>query len=286
VPIDEVIADRKRRFALKRRHEEARKLITVKVRDELPVGILHFGDPHLDDDGTDLQLLEEHALLVRNTPGLWGANLGDTTNGWIGRLARLYASQTTTAAEAWRLAEWFIRDLVGPKWLYIVAGNHDLWAGAGDPLIWISQQVAAAYQDTEIRIALRFPDMREVRVNCRHDFAGHSQYNPAHGPMKAALFGTRDHILIAGHKHESAYGVLKDPDSGITMHAIRCASYKIYDRYAREKGLRDQNLSPCAVTVINPRLPPEHPDLVKVFWDPVEGAAYLTWLRTSTRPSQ
>lgn len=64
------------------------------------------------------------------------------------------------------------------------------------------------------------------------------------------------------------------------MHAIQIASYKIHDRYAREKGFRDQHLSPCAVTVIDPSLPPTHPDLIKVFWDAAEGADYLKFKRT------
>jgi hypothetical protein len=97
--------------------------------------------------------------------------------------------------------------------------------------------------------------------------------------MKAALMGTRDHLYVAGHKHESAYSVLKDAISGITMHACKVASYKIYDRYAKERGFRDNCLSPCALTTINPALPADHPDLVKVWWDPEEGADYLTYLR-------
>ena len=94
------------------------------------------------------------------------------------------------------------------------------------------------------------------------------------------MLGTRDHIYVAGHKHESAYSVLKDPINGIAMHALKVASYKIYDRYAQEKGFRDNALSPCAVTVINPGLPETHPDMVKIFWEPEEGAAYLGWLRS------
>ena len=140
-------------------------------------------------------------------------------------------------------------------------------------------QSGAFYQDSEVRIALRFPGNREVRVNCRHDFAGRSQWNPAHGPMKAALLGVRDHLLVAGHKHESAYGLVKDPEGGIVCHAILVASYKRFDRYARERGFRDQALGPAAVTVIDPALPPDHPDMVKPFWDPAEGAAFLTWKR-------
>lgn len=278
MPIKELVDYRIRLFERRQAYEEDRHLITVRVRESLPVGILHFGDPHLDDDGTDLALLKEHAELVRDTPGLYGANVGDSTNNWIGRLARLHSEQHTTAADGWRLAEWFT-ELVGSKWLYIVAGNHDLWSGAGNPMKWISARVNALHEESNVRIALRFPNKSVVRVNCRHDFKGSSQYNPAHGPMKALFFGVRDHIAIAGHRHESAYGVLKDPESAITMHAIRVASYKVYDRYARESQFRDQHLGPACVTVIDPRLPAEHPDLVKVFWDPHIGAEYLGWLR-------
>jgi hypothetical protein len=63
------------------------------------------------------------------------------------------------------------------------------------------------------------------------------------------------------------------------MHALKVASYKVYDRFAKEKGFRDMALGPCAVTVINPELPPAHPDLIKVFWDPAHGADYLKFLR-------
>jgi hypothetical protein len=274
LPIEELVEIRKKGFERKQRHEQRRRLIPVRVRDNLPIGIQHFGDPHVDDDGTDLGLVEKHSMLVRKTEGIFGANVGDTTNNWIGRLASLWAEQSTTHTQAWRLAEWFIQ-MVGPKWLYMVGGNHDAWSGAGDPLKWIAREQNALYQDSEVRVELRFPNGRTVRVNCRHDFDGHSMWNPAHGPMRASQLGVRDHINLCGHRHISGYGVIKDPDSGITCHGIRVASYKLFDRYARTKGFRDQTLSPCAFTVIDTSLPDAHPDLVKVFWDPFEGADFL-----------
>ena len=276
VSIEELIAQRKRKFQHKREHEEASKLIPIKVKMDGAIGILHFGDPHVDDDGCDIEAIERHTDLVNRTEGLFAANVGDTTNNWCGRLARLYADQTTSAAQAWKIAEWFINRC---NWLYMIGGNHDLWSGSGDPLRWIAKQQDALYKSSEARLALRFPNGLEVRVNARHDHSGSSIWNPAHGPMKAALMGTRDHLYVAGHKHESAYSVLKDAISGITMHACKVASYKIYDRYAKERGFRDNCLSPCALTTINPALPPDHPDLVKVWWDPEEGADYLTYLR-------
>jgi hypothetical protein len=240
------------------------------------IGILHFGDPHVDDDGCDIEAIERHTDLVNRTEGLFAANVGDTTNNWVGRLAKLYGEQATSAAQAWKIAEWFVNRC---DWLYMIGGNHDLWSGSGDPLRWIAKHQNSLYKSSEARIALRFPSGLEVRVNARHDHSGSSIWNPAHGPMKAALMGTRDHLYVAGHKHESAYSVLKDAISGITMHAMKVASYKIYDRYAKERGFRDNCLSPCALTTINPALPSDHPDLIKAFWDPEEGADYLTYLR-------
>ena len=277
VPIEELIQHRKRQFANKRNHEEASKLIPIRIKLTGPIGLLFFGDPHVDDDGTDIEALERHTQLVADTEGLFAVNVGDTTNNWVGRLARLYGDQSTSAAQAWRLAEWFVGRC---DWLWIIGGNHDLWSGAGDPMRWIAKQQDALYKSSEARIALRFPNGREVRVNSRHDHAGSSIWNPAHGPMKAAIMGTRDHLYVAGHKHESAYSVLKDPINNIAMHALKVSSYKVYDRFAKERGFRDNTLSPCALAVINPNLPPEHPDLIKIWWDPEEDADYLRRLRS------
>ncbi len=276
IPIEELVEQRKRKFQHKRLHEESSKLIDVRIKIQGPIGLLHFGDPHVDDDGTDIEALEQHTELCRKVEGLFACNVGDTTNNWVGRLARLYGDQATSASQAWRLAEWFVNRC---RWLYMIAGNHDAWSGAGDPLKWMAKQQNSMYKSSEARIALKFPNGLEVRVNARHDHSGSSIWNPAHGPMKAALMGTRDHLYVAGHKHESAYSVLKDPISGITMHACKVASYKIFDRYAKERGFRDNSLSPCMLTTINPDLPSDHPDLIKVWWDPLEGADYLTWMR-------
>jgi hypothetical protein len=72
--------------------------------------------------------------------------------------------------------------------------------------------------------------------------------------------------------------ILKDPATGILSHCIQVASYKIYDRFAREKGFRDQHISPSVVTVINPNAKRET-ELINVFHDVEDGANFLTWLR-------
>lgn len=273
----EIIARLKEDFSRKVDYEDGRRLIEVPIKLDGPIGVLHFGDPHVDDGGTDWNLLERDIKLVQTTEGLFAGNIGDTTNNWVGRLQALYGSQSATARQAWILAEHFIKSLRG-RWLYHILGNHDDWSGEGNPLLWICKDVGALVEQAEARLGLNFPNGAQVVINGRHDFAGSSQWNPTHGPMKAAQLGIRDDIMICGHKHKSGYSPLKDPESGRVLHCIQVASYKVYDRYAREKGFRDQSLSPCVLTVIDPYA--EDPaDVVQVFWNPVSGARYLTWLR-------
>lgn len=273
--IDELLSRRRAEFRRKQAHEEAARLVPVTVKLEGPIGILHMGDPHLDDPGTDIDTIERHVRLCQSTEGLFCATVGDLQNNWIGRLARLYAEQSTTGAEAWMLVEWLVREA---DFLYLVSGNHDLWSGAGDPLKWMARQTGTLRQSSECRMELRFPKGRPCRVNARHDFKGRSQWNPAHGPAKAAMMGFHDHILVAGHTHVSGYNLVKDPASGTISHCLRVASYKIWDRYAKEAGFRDQHISPAVVTVIDPEAERES-GFVTVFHDVEHGAEYLTWLR-------
>lgn len=273
----EIIERRKKDFARKSGAKTARKLVTVSVNIDGPIGIVHMGDPHVDDDGTDIGLIERHVSIINKTEGLFGANLGDLQNNWIGRLARLWGEQSTSSHEAWALTEWLVRSV---HWLYLVGGNHDSWSGSGDPLRWIMAQADTVFDYSGVRINLQFPNKKNVRINARHDFSGHSMWNPAHGPMKAVQGGWRDHILTCGHKHTSFYGgPLKDPSSGMLSWAIRCAGYKIFDRYAEEKGLPDQNAFPACVTIIDPRYADDDTKLVTVIPDVEEGAEFLKFKR-------
>lgn len=277
VGTDELIDWLKKRHEKKRQHKQAAKLRDVRVKIDGPIGITHFGDPHVDDDGTDIGLLESHMDIVNRTEGMFGANLGDLQNNWVGRLARLWAEQGTSAKQAWKLTEWMCRKV---QWIYLVGGNHDAWSGTGDPLKWIMAQSNTAFEYSGVRLNLRFPNSKEVRVNARHDFSGHSMWNPAHGPMKAIQGGWRDHILTCGHKHTSfSGGPLKDPASGLLSWAIRCAGYKTFDRYAEETGLLDQNAFPACVTIIDPQYDDSDTKLITVIPNVQEGAEFLNYKR-------
>lgn len=275
LPIDELLNIRKKQFAQYTKAKTARKLINVKVNIDGPIAISHFGDPHVDDDGTDIGLIELHGHIIQRTTGMFGANIGDTTNNWVGRLARLYGEQGTTHKQAWMLGEWFLRSV---DWLYVISGNHDAWSGAGDPIPYILRNSGAVSGSSQARIGLQFPNGKEIRINARHNFPGNSSFNPAHGPVKAAVGGWRDHVLICGHTHQTGYSVQRDPMGGLLSHCIRIASYKVHDRYAEELGLDDKSIGPNVVTILNP-LAKTEAGLVHVLFDVQEGADYLTWLR-------
>jgi len=273
----DLLERRKKDFERTKRAKNGKKLIGVNVHMDGPIGIVHFGDPHVDDDGTDIGLIEDHVKIVNKTEGLFGANLGDIQNNWIGRLARLYGEQSTSHSDAWVLTEWLVSSV---NWLYLVAGNHDCWSGVGDPLKWIAKQSGNNIEYHGCRLNLNFPNKKEVRINARHDFGGHSMWNPAHGPMKAVQGGWRDHILTCGHKHVSFMaGPLKDPASGLLSWTIRCAGYKTYDRYAEENGLPDQNAFAACVTIIDPQYADDDPRLITVIPDVQEGAEFLKFKR-------
>lgn len=276
MPVEELLEWRKQQFDKKHKAERARQLIDVRIRLDGPIGIVHLGDPHVDDNGTDIGLLEKHCRLIRETPGLLGANVGDLHNNWIGRLARLYGEQSTSAAQAWQLTEWLVNQV---DWLYLIKGNHDLWTGAGDPLDWMRRGAGGVTEAWGARLNLIFPNGKRVRVNARHDFSGHSMWSPIHGASKAVQMGWRDQILTCGHKHTSGFAILKDPSNGLLSHAIRVAGYKVYDRYAKDLGLPNQNISPAVVTIIDPQYEDDDPKLVTTIFDVEEGAEYLAFKR-------
>lgn len=274
--IEELLDAREKAFLRKDKAELARKLIEVRIKMDGPIGICHFGDPHVDDDGCDIPALRRHIRVVNETPGMYAANVGDLQNNWVGRLSHLWSQQSTSAKQAWRLTEWLVRSC---DWLYLIGGNHDAWSGGGDPLQWIMADQAGVFEYGGVRLNLRFPSGKQVRVNGRHDFRGHSMWNTTHGPLKAAMMGWRDHILTCGHTHVSGYQLTKDPSSGLISHILRVAGFKKHDRYAKELGLPDASFTPASTTIIDPSKDDNDPGLITVIHDIEMAAKFLTHLR-------
>jgi len=277
IDIEDLISHRLKQYERKLIHKKSKNLINIKINIDGVIGIAHFGDPHVDDDGTDLSQIIHYTNVINNTEGMFAGNLGDIQNNWIGRLAALYGQQSTSAKESWRLTEYFVNKL---NWLYLVAGNHDVWSGDGDPLDFIMRDHQGVYERFGARMNLIFPNKKQVRINSRHTFKGNSIWNTAHGIAKAAQMGWKDHILTCGHTHVSGYQVLKDPAKGLISHALQVASFKIMDSYADKLGLDDKNIFNCPVTIIDPKYADDDNRLITTIFDPEEAADYLTWKRS------
>lgn len=286
-PIDEIIRRKMRGFQHKQAAYDARKLIPININVPGPIGIAVFGDIHIDNNGCNFPLLMEHTALVKGTEGLFAGAVGDLSDSWVGRLARLWANTSLTAKEAHKLVEWWISELDG-KLIWITEGNHDAWAhGVNNtsPIEWIASRQGTVSDTDGVRMALRLPGGKEYVVNCRHDFRGRSLYNAAHGVTKAALFGWRDDVLLAGHTHQYGYNPIKDPMSGKVSHAVRVASYKHIDEYAKQGGLPDENISECPMILIDPyRKDPRHQILIEPNLE--RGAEMLTMLRSAWKAKQ
>lgn len=275
--IDSLIQRRRETFARKNEAHEARKLVTVKVKSDQPIAVVLLGDPHVDDDGTDLGRLADDIATINRTDGMYAGCIGDVQNNWIGRLARLYANQETTASQSWQLAEWFVQSL-SKRWLFMVAGNHDSWSGTGDPMRWIQRQADVKLAgDHTVRLALQFANGREIRIAARHDWPGSSMWNPSHGQLRAASLTHHDHIIVSGHKHTGGYQLVRVPASSLLAHCIQLGSYKIHDSYADELGLPPRMIAPSCTAILNPKA--GELGMVRIEHDVEAAADYLTWLR-------
>ena len=77
------------------------------------------------------------------------------------------------------------------------------------------------------------------------------------------------------------YSQIKNNTSDQICHCIQVGTYKRFDDYAKQLGLRNLNISPSVLTIIYPEA--SLLNRVQVFWDPVLGAKYLTWLRNNRK---
>ncbi len=281
VPIERVLDLMEERSQLRKQSYEAHTWFPVKIRDEKPLGILWFGDPHLDDNGCDIKLIRRYAELCAATDGLYGANIGDSSNNWSGRLAALYAKQDASVKTARRLVQWFMLES-GIKWALWLVGNHDAWGDGSEILALMASKHRTqkiVCHDWEARFVLEFPNGAQIRVNAAHDFAGNSMWNPLHGAVKTAKFGDNIDLLVCGHRHNWAIASWEMAAQGNIPVMIRVKGFKTYDDYAMRLGHYEQREGAAILTVIDPKASTKA-GRVTAFADVEAGTEYLTWLRS------
>ena len=279
IPIEQVVDHLHSRFKVKKKNKESKKWINVNMKSDLPIGLLWFGDPHIDDSHCDWDALRDHLDVVNSYEGIYGCSLGDQQNNWVGRLGRLYGEQETSAKTAWKLVEWMIEEM-NP--LILIGGNHDMWSGAGDPLKWIAQP-HTIMEDWEARIQINFPNGASTRIHAAHDMPGHSQFNALHAQGKMAKLKGTAELYISGHRHNWALSQIELVEEEKAVWLARARGYKYFDNYAFTKGFEQQKFGQGILQVINPL--DENPlSRVQCFADPRHGAEYLAWLRSNRQP--
>lgn len=271
---------RRKEFAARRRHFQAREWMCFTMKRVEPCAILWFGDPHLDDDGCDLEALER-AIAVGNQPNVYSVGIGDYQNNWIGRLARLYGHQETGQKAAWQDVAYFVQDC-GLTWLTLIKGNHDLWSGKGDPLDFIADGVSDL-ANWRAQFRLRWSNGAELRVDAAHDHKGHSQWSDSFGAKKTAYLDGRAHLYVCGHKHTASLDRFRHPHRGSQHETFRVRGFKYFDQYAIQNGFPEQSGSEAMMTVINPtKVYEDGSPSFRTFDCVDEGAEYLAFKRGST----
>jgi hypothetical protein len=273
IPIDEVIDHLHSRFKKRKANRDAKKWIPIEMKSDEPIGLLWMGDPHIDDNYCDWDNLREHLRIINEYDGVYGCNLGDYQNNWVGRLGRLYGEQDTSHKTAWKLVEWLINEM-NP--LILIGGNHDMWSG--DPLKWM-RSPHSILEDWEARVELKFPNGRACRIHAAHDMPGHSQWNSLHAQNKMAKFKSNASLYISGHKHNWALGQIELVEQETTAWLARARGYKFHDTYAFVKGFEQQRFGQAIFQIIDPHNP-NPVSWVQCFADPLEGAEYLQYRRS------
>jgi len=259
-----------RRYA-QRAEREATRTVTFNASE--PIGIVAVGDPHADDDGCDWPELLRVVRTVGATPGMYGWNVGDVTNNWIGRLVRLWAHQSSTEDDADRLAAWLMRSM---PWLMLVLGNHDRWQSAS---VQAAAKAAGVHHVARHlgRIEFAFPNGASVRVEGRHTYKGSSIYNPTHGLARGALWDQWGDVYIAGHHHEaSTQRVFRQDGRLVTL--VKARGFKRYDDYAAEHQFADVPHGHAPTVIIDPTAR-SVTGRVQVIEDIEDAADLLTWMR-------
>lgn len=271
-PIDEILSRFRKAHERKQKAIERQTWFPIKVKEDKPYGILWFGDPHL---GTNCNwaLLEQHIAIARQ-PGVYGGNIGDTTDNWpwTGRLARLWSEADISHKTEKRVATWFMME-AGIKWLLWLGGNHDEWNG-GTEFYKMLGATQVPVIDWRAQFTLCHKNGSQTRVDAAHGRKGSSIYNPTHGTLRDAKFGEMAALWVTGHIHSYGLFDIEFPEKKTNAWLAQISGYKIGDRHALVNGYAQSNRGAAMLSVIDPVTAK-----VQCFGDVEEGADYLAFRR-------
>lgn len=254
--------------------QERRQRQSITLPDE-PVAIAFLSDLHIGSAGVDYETLRADAALVRDTPGMYAVFHGDGVDNWVvSKLTQLQRGQALGFdAERLLFESWI--DMVAPKLLVWVEGNHDLWT---EKLVGVNpnrkhlDQARMLWDRNQCVFTLAHCGF-ERRVIVRHKWRYNSIFNPTHGMQVGWERGDVDYdIAVGGHTH---IGTLCHSfyRHGRIRHAILTGTYKHIDVFGEELGLPAPKGRGAGALILTP-------DGQQLFVDDLKTAAlFLAWLR-------
>lgn len=271
--IDDILSRQRKAFERARRSAEERRWFRISVRENKPYALLWFGDPHLGNTGCNWPLLERHIAICQK-PGVYGANIGDTTDAWpwTGRLAKLWAEKDLSHKSERKLAEWFMFG-AGINWCVWLLGNHDEWNGGTE----FYKRLGANHIpviDWRAQFVLHHPGGRDVRVDAAHGRKGSSIANPSHSTLRAARESEHADLFVTGHTHNFKLDMFEDAGRRQVSWLMQLRGYKWFDHYATVNGFPEYTYGSGGLSVIDPES-----GRIMCFADPEEGYEYLAWRR-------
>ena len=259
----EVLEKADKAFQNRQRKQRKRDAQTVAI-SKGPVGVAFVADQHFGSSGSNAKLAMEHARLIADTPGLYAFIVGDLVDSFVlNKYLKIRHNAPLGIIEEWALVKLYL-ETIAPKLLGILDGNHDHWMEilTGLPVLAdIVERVKSnvLYDAHEIVARVVVGGLEDWIFKLRHGWAGHSQYNPFHGIMKATMFDRPFHVGVGAHDHKGAmaatFRVSFDAINVETAVAIKCGTYKRFDRYQREQGfpLTTPKIAPVVVLQTEPR---------------------------------
>jgi hypothetical protein len=240
-----------------------------------PVAIAFLSDLHIGSAGTDYEAIKQDAELIRDTPGMYCGFHGDGMDNFI--IGKLQALQRGAAvgfdAERLLFESWI--DLVAPKLLWWVEGNHDLWT---EKLVGVNTN--RAYLDSARMLFDRHQCVFKLKhgetdrtVMVRHKWRFNSVFNATHGIEVGWDRGDVDYQwAIGGHTHIATVCRPFYRHNKRRL-AILTGTYKLLDSFGEEIGFPLPKNNGCGAMVLNPGKP-------EIFFDDLTTAAeYLAYLR-------
>lgn len=273
--IEDIIARKRKGFERKAKAQADRDWFPIKINETKPYGILCFGDPHLDDDGCNIPLLEKH-LAIASKDGVYGINIGDTANNWVGRLERLYANQETSKHTGKRLAEWFMFQS-GVQWLCWILGNHDEWNDGVDFYMRLAQHRIPVI-DWRAQFRLVHPSGSEVKIDASHGRKGSSIWNNLHATLRAAKLGELADVYLTGHTHNYGMEDLEIAERRFSTWLVQLRGYKFMNHYSLVNNFAEHQRGSAVLLIVDPTADARR-SIIQAFEDVELGYQFLDQLR-------